>query len=122
MNRHNLQYTAYKMSNHSDQILAFFRKIFWYKKVTECFIINKECRTEDEIESDLMAFFDTFNINYEGFNILNYFEAEPTRINFKNIFNKRLKNSPLNKGKPPLTVRHLIEVAEKGEWFDVKSE
>ncbi|WP_255424448.1 DUF1493 family protein [Apibacter sp. HY039] len=63
-------------------------------------------------------FFEKFNINSEGFDEFNFFQGDPiiTWNYFINQIVKRKKyDYPL---KPPLTIGHLIKVAEKEEWFE----
>ncbi|WP_181566680.1 DUF1493 family protein [Aequorivita sp. CIP111184] len=58
-------------------------------------------------------FFEEFEIqNSEDFDIFSYFVEELSFIDFLKIsYEKRLIQ------KPPLKIRHLIEVAEQKKWF-----
>lgn len=98
-----------------ERVIQFFeRKIrFPYKKVNEKFILNKEYWTEDEVEDLLLDFFSTFKVNYVGFNILCFFDEEPSKVTLLGFFSlfrlfNQYKYSPLSEGKTKLTINHMI--------------
>lgn len=106
-------------TNKEFEVINFFkRKINGFVKIDKNTILNKLYTTEDEIYFELVDYFEYFKIKINDFNILDYFYPEPT-LNLKEILGKisgKIKYLP----KKPLTIKHLIKVAEKGEWFELE--
>lgn len=100
--------------NIEKQVIIFFNKHFWFKKIDKYFVLNEFFTTEDEVFFMLVDFFEHFNIDPKDFDILKYFDPEPSLNIFYNIRNGLKKKKKYS----PLTIKHLIKVAEKGEWFN----
>jgi hypothetical protein len=99
------------------RIIEYFQQ-FATKQVDCNTAINIEtgiCVSEFE---DIVRFFkEEFNVDLEPMDTSRYFEDEAMTIKeiFDYWFCKKTKTP-----KEPLTINHLIEVVEKGEWFEPK--
>ncbi|MGM5631393.1 DUF1493 family protein [Apibacter raozihei] len=73
---------------------------------------------ELDAEYLMESYFKNFKIKYNNFNVYNYFQGFPN-INWNYFINQIVKRKKYDYPiKPPLTIGHLIKVAEKGEWFE----
>jgi len=104
--------------NIENQVIRFFSKYFWFQKINQDFVLNESFTTEDEVFFMLIDFFEHFDIDPKDFNILKYFEPEPTLNILQVTYNRLLGKKEKREKHRPLTIEHLIKVAEKGEWFD----
>ncbi len=93
-----------------EKVLKYFSH--WFRKPTPELILNKKIIGND-VDEILIVFFIEFEIDYKTFEFEKYFEEERDLSDlFKMLFFREKKKYPL------LTIKHLIKVAEKGEWFD----
>ena len=96
-------------------VIFFFKKAL-NKKIDENSFINDFCKDEDDAFYLFLEFFEKFEIKTGNFNLDKYFNSNNT---FWDIIFK--KNKTEYKIKPKIPISHLIEVAIKKEWFDVKN-
>jgi hypothetical protein len=81
-------------------------------------IASEECGIFDlDAENLMMYFFKKYNINYSNFIIDKYF-IYPNYSWKSLIFIRCFFKKPIYPKKPPITIKHLIEVVKKGEWVD----
>jgi len=70
-----------------------------------------------DAESLMETFFDKYNIDYSTFIVSKYFIYP--NYSWKNLFFIQLFfDKEEYSSKPELTIKHLIEVAKRKEWFD----
>ena len=73
------------------------------------------------VSEDLTHFFfdfkNKFNVNLTGYNYYNFFlEDVHPYYRLRDLFYRIFKPEKLKR--TPLTLDHLVKVAEKGKWFD----
>jgi hypothetical protein len=103
------------MNNH-DAVLSFFRKNI-SKNVDENYIINNQNYLGDEATFLLEDFFKKFDIQSGYLEVDKYFNPLPSPMGC--LWSWITFNFPKNKQKYPIiTVRHMIEVARRKEWFE----
>jgi hypothetical protein len=73
----------------------------------------------DGLDADVFIndFAEYYGINMAHFNSESYYSSEKTLVNFFPILLKRMFSKPTKKI-IPLSVRHLLIMVEKKEWFD----
>lgn len=93
-----------------ERVLKYFSN--WFRRPTPELILNKKIYGND-VDEILIGFFIEFDIDYKTFEFEKYFEEErDLRYLLDKLFFRQRKSYR------PLTIEHLIKVAEKGEWFD----
>ncbi|CAA7386970.1 DUF1493 family protein [Chryseobacterium fistulae] len=105
------------MDNVEEKVLQFFKKHV-YKNIDINTVINYVFPTEDDIYNELVLFFEEYNIDPKDFNILKYFHPDPESMPLLKYYYGLIKGRFKAKNLPPLTIRHMIEVAKRKEWFD----
>lgn len=71
----------------------------------------------EDIDDFFTHFGESFNIDGNGYNYYDYFleQVHPLHV-VRDIFYQIFKPNKIKK--KPLTINHLIKVAERGHWFD----
>ncbi|WP_367916107.1 DUF1493 family protein [Leadbetterella sp. DM7] len=104
------------------QIKELLKKHFGYRKeVSLDFTIQSLNAVSEEIDAFFDDFGETFHIDGKEYNYYDYFleDAHPFYI-LKDLFNRTIH--PSKTKKLPITIEHLIRVAEQGKWFKPKKE
>ncbi|MCD0473220.1 DUF1493 family protein [Flavobacterium sp. EDS] len=107
------------MTQLETEIINFFKSSTGLKNIDlDTNIGSEEYKIFDLDAENLMeTFFKKYNINYSNFTVSKYFiypdYSWKSLIFFRFFFNK--VKYPL---KSKLTIKHLIEVVKKKEWFD----
>lgn len=72
--------------------------------------------TGDDAYFSMLHFSKKFEINLSEIDFNRYFL--PELLPFKYFYYSIFKSSKLKGKKPPITLKHLTEVIERGKWFD----
>lgn len=104
------------MENIEERVMSFFKKNI-SKNIKEDYVINHPDFLGDEATFLLKDFYKEFGINKGYLDVDRYFNPVP--FPFKFLINLLTFNFPKEKQKIPIiTVKHMIEVAKRKEWFD----
>lgn len=99
-----------------ENVLSFFTKKI-SKKINESYVINNPNYLADEATILLEDFFKKFDIQSGYLEVDKYFNPLPSPMGC--LWSWMTFNFPKNEQKYPIiTVRHMIEVAKRKEWFD----
>lgn len=107
------------MENIETRVLVFFEK--WHLSSKKGFdtVINSVFLSQDDaimiFEDFLMEF--KIELGYTSFDVDKYFYKISILDTILYYFLKKNFEKKYKK-KPPITIRHMIEVAKKREWFD----
>ncbi|CVK16198.1 Protein of unknown function (DUF1493) [Apibacter mensalis] len=100
-----------------NKVLEFFKNNLGIKNIDLSSNIADPNYSLFDIDAEYIMekFFKEFSIDYSEFVIDEYFQYPDysLKLLLKNILRQKI-NYPL---KTPLTIDHLVKVAEKGEWF-----
>lgn len=102
-----------------NEVLTFIKDKIGLKNIDENTNVgSKEYEIFDlDAEFFMLRFFEEFKINYVNFEITSFFYYP--NYSWKNIvFIRKFFNKKNRMDLQPLTIDHLIKVAEKKQWFD----
>ncbi|WP_413998088.1 DUF1493 family protein [Flavobacterium sp. W1B] len=99
------------MNTIENDVLIFFKKSL-SNKLTLSSNLTDFCKNEDDAFYLFLEFFEVFKIEKGNLDVDKYFYSKSSfwdMIRFKKVKQEE---------KPKITIKHLIKVAEKKEWFD----
>jgi hypothetical protein len=99
------------MNTIENDVLIFFKKSL-SNKLTISSNLTDFCKNEDDAFYLFLEFFEVFKIEKGYLDVDKYFYSKSSfwvMITFKKVEQEI---------KPKITIKHLIKVAEKKEWFD----
>lgn len=104
------------MESIEERVMIFFRKNI-SKNIKEDYIINHPNFLGDEATFLLVDFYKEFGINKGYLEVDKYFNPVPFPFEF--LIDLLTFNFSKEKQKHPIiTVKHMIEVAKRKEWFE----
>ncbi|WP_128331105.1 DUF1493 family protein [Apibacter sp. HY039] len=105
-------------SDLSNKVIKFFKNKLGIKNITLSSNIADPKYSLFDLDAEYVMeeYFKEFSINYSNFIIDKYFQYPD--YSWKLLIKKILNRKIVYPTKPPLTIGHLIKVAEKGEWFE----